>query len=178
MSETIVRKAPLPWWAAGLLLGLVQILAVGIAKPLGVSTEFVSVNAKIIKAVDEEYAMKHPMIKDAKYQKFGYGWWVDVGLVAGALVGAVAIGRWKVREMTVWWQSNHGASVAKRFVAGFAGGFLILMGARFAHGCTSGQFASGWAQLSLSVVPFTLTMFGFGMLTAYIVYRKTPDIEK
>ena len=63
-------------------------------------------------------------------------------------------------------------------IAGFIGGFLILLGARMAHGCTSGQFASGWAQLSLSVVPFTITLFGFGMLTALLVYRKTPDIEK
>lgn len=178
MSEKIVQKTVLPWWAAGLLLGLVQILAIGLAKPLGVSTEFVSVNTKIIKAVDQEYVAKHPLIKDSKYQKFGYGWWVDVGLVTGALVSAIAVGRWKIRKTTVWWQTNHGTSVVKRFLAGLAGGFLILLGARFAHGCTSGQFASGWAQLSLSALPFTVTLFGFGMLTAYIVYRKIPDIEK
>ena len=68
--------------------------------------------------------------------------------------------------------------MAKRFIAGFIGGFLILLGARFAHGCTSGQFASGWAQLSLSVVPFTITMFGCGVLTAYFVYPKVPTITK
>jgi len=30
------------------------------------------------------------------------------------------------------------------------------------------------AQLSLSAVPFTMTMFGFGMLEAYLAYPKTP----
>ena len=58
------------------------------------------------------------------------------------------------------------------------GGVFILLGARLAHGCTSGQFASGWAQLSLSVVPFTITMFLFGMIAARIFYPTVPEIER
>ena len=61
---------------------------------------------------------------------------------------------------------------------GFVGGVFILLGARLAHGCTSGQFASGWAQLSLAAVPFTVGLFGFGMLTARIFYPKVPGIER
>lgn len=176
MENMVVRKSPLPWWAAGILLGLVQILAIGLVKPLGVSTQFVVADAKIIKRVDGDYAKNHPLISEEKYQKFGYGWWLDVGLLVGAFVAAVLVRRWKVQTTTVWWQTNQGTSVVKRLISGFVGGFLILLGARFAHGCTSGQFASGWAQLSLSVVPFTITMFGFGMLTAYLVYPKVPAI--
>jgi len=178
MEGLIVKKAPLPWWVAGIVLGLVQVLAIGLGKPLGVSTEFVTVNAKIIKAVNGEYAKGHPLIGGEKAPKFGYGTWLDVGLIAGAAVAALAVGRWKLRSSTVWWQANHGGSKALRFWAGFVGGFFILLGARFAHGCTSGQFASGWAQLSLSVLPFTVTLFVFGMLTAYIVYPKSPDIAR
>lgn len=178
MEELAVGKSPLPWWAAGILLGLVQVLAVGLVKPLGVSTQFVVADAKIVNAVNSEYAKGHSLISAEKYQKFGYGWWLDIGILAGALIAAVLIRRWKLHKTTVWWRANHGASVAKRLITGFIGGFLILLGARFAHGCTSGQFASGWAQLSLSVVPFTITMFGFGMLTAYLVYPKVPTITK
>jgi len=178
MEDLIVKKSPLPWWAAGLFLGLVQVLAIGLVKPLGVSTQFVVADAKIIHAIDKEYADQHPLISGEKYQKFGYGWWLDIGLVAGAFIAAVLAGRWKLRANTVWWQVTHGTSVAKRFIFGFIGGFFILLGARFAHGCTSGQFASGWAQLSLSAVPFTVTMFAFGMLTAYLVYPKVPKIER
>ncbi|MFA5239902.1 MAG: YeeE/YedE thiosulfate transporter family protein [Phycisphaerae bacterium] len=174
----MVRKPPLSWLAAGILLGLVQILAIGVAKPLGVSTQFVIVDAKIISVVDKEYVEGHPLISAEKYQKLGYGWWLDVGILAGAFIAAVLTGRWKLQKTTVWWQVSHGSSIAKRLVAGFVGGFLILLGARFANGCTSGQFASGWAQLSLSVLPFTITMFGFGILTAYLVYPKVPAITK
>jgi uncharacterized membrane protein YedE/YeeE len=178
MEKFFVRKSPLTWWSAGILLGLIQVLAIGLTKPLGVSTEFVAANAKLIKAVDEDYVKEHPLISEEKYQKFGYGWWFNLGIITGAFLAATIIRRWKIQKTTIWWRTNHGTSVAKRFIAGFIGGFLILLGARFAHGCTSGQFASGWAQLSLSVLPFTITMFGFGMLTAYIAYPKSPNIIK
>ena len=176
--EESVRKEPLPWLAAGILLGLVQLLAIGLVKPLGVSTQFVVADAKIIKQAAPGYTKDHPLINTDKYQKFGYGWWFDIGLVIGAFLAALIIGRWKLRFTTVWWRQNHGSSILTRLVAGFFGGFLILLGARFAHGCTSGQFASGWAQLSLSVLPFTVTLFGFGMLTALIVYPKSPRFDK
>ena len=80
--------------------------------------------------------------------------------------------------MPVWWRVNHGGASWKRLAAAFAGGFLILLGARFAHGCTSGQFASGWAQLSVAALPFTVALFGAAMLTARFVYRRTPKIQE
>ena len=178
MDNLLVKKTPLPWWAAGLLLGLIQIMAVGLNGPLGVSTQFPIVNTLALKQIAPDYVDGHPLISEAKYQTMGYGFWLDVGLVAGAFIAAVLSFRWRPRLTTVWWQANRGNKIWGRLIAGFIGGFLILMGARLAHGCTSGQFASGWAQLSYSVVPFTITMFVFGIITAFIVYRKAPNIEK
>ena len=177
MAEDTVRKAPLVWWVGGLLLGLTQLLAITAKGPLGVSTQFVVADSKALHAVAPDYADDHGLISKEKYTKFGYGWWLDVGIVCGALVAAVMSRRWKLSTTTVWWRASHGANVGKRLLCGLVGGFLILLGARFAHGCTSGQFASGWAQLSLSVVPFTVVMFGFGMLAARLVHPQTPRIE-
>jgi hypothetical protein len=156
-----VRKAPLAWWIGGILLGLTQILAVAVKKPLGVSTQFVVVDSVALHRAAPDYAKDHPLIDGKKYKSFGYGWWLDVGLVAGALLAAVVTLRWR-----------------PRFLVAFFGGFLILFGARLAHGCTSGQFAGGWAQLSLSALPFTVGLFGAGMIVARIIYPKTPDIER
>ena len=175
MDSLRVRKAPLPWWAAGLLLGFIQIAAVAVSQPLGVSTQFVVADAKVLEKIAPEYVKDHPLIGSEKSRKIGYGWWLDVGLVCGALVAGLATRRSTIRATTAWWVTNRGPGIAKRFVACFLGGFLILLGARFAHGCTSGQFASGWAQLSLSALPFTVTLFGFGMLTAWFVYPKSPE---
>ena len=178
MEELTVRKAVLPWLAAGLVLGGVQVLAVALAGPLGVSTQFVVADAKLISEAAPDYAQTHPLISKEKYQKFGKGWWLDIGLLVGALVAAIASGRFKIRCSTVWWQASYGPSIVKRFLVSFIGGILILVGARFAHGCTSGQFASGWAQLSFSAVPFTIAMFAVGMITARLFYPKVPTIEK
>ena len=178
MAEHTVRRAPLVWWLGGLLLGLTQVLAVYVEKPLGVSTQFAILDSMAIHQVAPEYAANHPLISSPKYQGLGYGWWLDVGLVAGAVIAALVTLRWRLSASPVWWRANHGRSVAGRMITGFVGGFLILLGARFAHGCTSGQFASGWAQLSVSVLPFTVTLFGFGMLTARLVYPKIPQIQE
>jgi len=180
MEKPIVRKAPLVWWAGGLLLGLTQVLAVGVKKPLGVSTQFVVADSMIIHRVDSDYAQRHTLIKSEKYQKLGYGWWLDVGLVIGAFVAAVVTRRWQLSVRPSWWKANHTgkSNVVKRLMTSFVGGVLILMGARLAHGCTSGQFASGWAQLSLSVVPFTIGMFAAGMFVAWLVYSRSPQIER
>lgn len=178
MVENTVRKAPLAWWVGGLVLGLTQVLAVGVKKPLGVSTQFVVGDSLALHRLAPGYARDHKLISTSKYAKLGYGWWLDVGLVVGAFLAALETRRWRLRAACVWWRARRGRSVLGRFVACFVAGFLILLGARLAHGCTSGQFASGWAQLSLSVVPFTVMMFAFGMITARIVYPKVPGIER
>lgn len=176
MAEGKVASSPLPWWAAGLLLGLIQVLAVAAYKPLGVSTQFVVADSMIIHNVAPEYAENHPVIKADKYRKLGYGWWLDIGLIVGAFLAAIFSKRWRLSTAPVWWEVNHGNAAAQRFIVSCIGGFLILLGARIAHGCTSGAFASGWAQLSLSAVPFTITLFGFGMLAARLMYPKVPEI--
>jgi hypothetical protein len=173
-----VRKAPLPWLAGGLLLGLVQIAAISLYKPLEVSTSFVVIQSKAVHEAAPVYAQNHELIKNPKYQEIGYGFWLVVGICCGACLASLAAGRWRLRSTMVWWRINHGPSLVKRFLAAFLGGVLILLGARFAHGCTSGQFASGWAQLSLSVVPFTVTFFAAAVLTAYFVYPRVPPVEK
>ena len=67
MEQLSVTKEPIPWWAAGLILGLVQILAVSLTKPLGVSTQFVVADAKAIARIAPEYAIEHPLISKDKY---------------------------------------------------------------------------------------------------------------
>lgn len=176
MQDLMVKRAPLPWWAAGLLLGAIQILAVAAEKPLGVSTQFVVVDAVILHKTAPEYSISHPLISQEKYSRVGYGFWLDVGIILGALGAALATGGWKLRGLPVWAKANR-QSVPVRLGIGFIAGILILFGARLAHGCTSGNFASGLSQLALSSIPFAAGLFGFGMLTAMLFYPKTPAIE-
>ena len=178
MNETTVRKTPVGWLVGGALLGIMQIVAVAVKKPLGVSTQFVVADTQVLEAASPGYVADHPLISATKYTEPGYGWWLALGIIVGAAIAAVVTRRWRVTSSPIWWRANHGAVAWKRYAAAFAGGFLILLGARFAHGCTSGQFASGWAQLSVSALPFTAALFGAAMLTARFVYPQSPEIEE
>ena len=170
------REPILPWWAAGILLGLVMTLAVALKKPLGVSTQFVVANGAALNQVAPDYVAEHGMLKKAKYHTPGYGWWFDIGLFVAAAVTAILVGKFRPRATCDWARAN--GSVRKRLILSFVGGFILLFGARLAGGCTSGQFASGWAQLSLSAVPFTVAMFVFGIIAAWIFYPKRPDLAE
>ena len=175
MEESNSRTPPLPWWAAGILLGLVQVLAIALVKPMSVSKQFVVADAKVLERVAPEYSENHPILSDDQNKKFGYDWWFNIGLVLGACLAALHLRKWKVRTVSAWWKRNHDATALLRLIAGFCGGVLLLLGARLAYGCITGQFISGWSQLSLSAIPFTITLFGFGMLVAYLVYPKAPN---
>ncbi|MBN1256914.1 MAG: YeeE/YedE family protein [Planctomycetes bacterium] len=173
-----VAKASLPWWLGGLLLGLIMVLAVWAYDPLGVSTQFVILDTKIIQHFDAEYVAEHPVISKDKYQSLGYGFWLDIGLLGGALIAALVVGRWKLQTTCSWWDANHGKSPVLRFITGFIGGILILFGSRVAGGCTSGMMASGWVQLAVNALPFTIGLFIAGIFVARLVYPKSPEIEK
>lgn len=177
LMGALVRKAALGWMIGGVLLGLIQVLAVGLHKPLGVSTQFVVADSMVLHQVAPNYAAQHPLISKEKYRQFGYGWWFDIGLILGAALAALFARRWRLSVLPVWWEVNKGPAKTARLINCFIGGFLILLGSRFAHGCTSGQFVSGWAQLAVAVIPFTLTLFGFALITARWIYPKTPEIE-
>ncbi|NOR68035.1 MAG: YeeE/YedE family protein [Woeseiaceae bacterium] len=178
MNNLSVESPPLSWWSAGILLGLLQVLAVGLTKPLDMSNEFIVADAKTLKHLAPEYAKTHPLAGNEEHTKFGYCSWFCIGLVGGGLLAAVRLRTWRARATTAWWRRNHNAPVVLRLIAGFGGGVLMLVGAGLAHGGTSGHLVSGWAQLSLSAVPFTIAMLGSGMLVAYVVYPRTPNITK
>jgi uncharacterized membrane protein YedE/YeeE len=54
----------------------------------------------------------------------------------------------------------------------FAGGALLLFGARLAGGCTSGHVISGIAQLTIGSFIFGMAVFASGILTARTLYKR------
>lgn len=178
MKEPSSQTPPVPWWTAGILLGLVQVLAIGLVSSLDVSSQLVVADAKTLEHVAPEYAENHPLISDKEHTRFGYGSWLGIGLVLGAFFAALHLRMWKVRATSAWWRRNHDNPVPLRLIAGFCGGLCAMLGAGLACGGVIGQFAGAWAQLSVSAIPFTVAVFGSGMLVAYLVYPKTPAKDR
>ena len=69
------------------------------------------------------------------------------------------------------WERYKGNSVSKRLVWSFIGGFMLIIGARMAGGCTSGHVLSGGMQLSISSLLFACFVFGGLLVTGKYFYR-------
>jgi len=107
----------------------------------------------------------------------GPGSWL-MAFVLGMTIGGFAGGRslrGKIEDVPPIWKTRFGPGRAKRFLAAFAGGFLILFSARLAGGCTLGLFISGSTQLAVSGLYFGIVIFAFAMLTARLVYGRAAQ---
>ena len=71
------------------------------------------------------------------------------------------------------WEKNFGSKKWVRYIGAFIGGFLIIFGARFAGGCTSGHAISGGLQLAVSGWTFMASVFAFAIGTSLLIYRKS-----
>ncbi len=94
-------------------------------------------------------------------------------LVIGLLIGgflAARLGREKAPACEMVHANE--TSTARRYLNAFLGGFLIVLGARIAGGCTSGHIISGITQLSVSGMIFGAATFASGIVTAKSI--RTP----
>ncbi len=181
------------WKTGGIALGLAIFLAVLLVKPVGVSTQFVildaivadQLNPDLITRTDEgawtstnAYLAK----SNGKYAKnaanpLNYSFVFVIALMVGAGISAWLRGG-NGREdnrIPALWRANFGDAAWKRNLAAFAGGFIVLYGARLAGGCTSGHMMSGLMQTSLSGYIFTLGAFAAAIPVALMMYRKDAE---
>jgi uncharacterized membrane protein YedE/YeeE len=161
-------------YAAGILIGLLQVPAfLIIATALGASSSYVTVGGLIASVFDPsvtqiDYVAKHiaPTAKN---------WW-QVALVGGIAVGAFISMKLSgaVRQpiSPIWARALGSSSPAKRYLVAFVAGFLMLLGARIADGCTSGHGLSGVAQLAVASMVAVTAMFAGGIATAMLLLRR------
>ena len=164
-------RRTLDWRIAGVLLGLLVTLAVGIAKPIGISTAYSTSWGMALIEIAPRWAAASPYLT-----KVGTAvtaeWMLVLGVAMGALAAALA-SRSRTREaVPAAWAERFGSSSRLRFAAAFLGGALFLFGARLAGGCTSGHIVSGISQLAVSGFVFAVAVFASGMLVARLLYGK------
>ena len=166
------------WKVAGVMVGLLLILATALVKPLGVSTQYVVTDGVILHsaapalAESNEYLSKYG---DKDDWGIGYGWMLVIGMFIGGGISAFITRRFRNRDkpsLPSMWRSEFGDSTPKRLAHAFVGGGLLLFGARLAGGCTSGHVISGISQLTIGSFIFGIAVFASGILTARILYRR------
>lgn len=169
----LTEKAWSPY-LAGIVIGLLQIPAFLIIETaLGASSSYVTIGALITSWVDPsiltiKYASSH-VATTAK------NWW-QVALVTGIAIGAFISmkmsGARRAPISPIWTKALGSASPVRRYSFAFFGGFIMLLGARIADGCTSGHGISGMAQLAVGSTVAVAAMFVGGIATAMLVLRR------
>jgi len=161
-------------YVAGVAIGLLQIPAfLMIETALGASPSYVTVGAAIAGWIDPsllkiDYAAKH-IAANAKNL-----WQVAlvVGIAIGAFLSMKLSGARRQPISPIWTRALGSSSPGLRYAVAFGAGFLMLLGARIADGCTSGHGLSGMAQLSVGSTVAVAAMFAGGILTATLVLRR------
>ena len=71
------------------------------------------------------------------------------------------------------WKKHKGNSAYKRIIWAFIGGFILIIGARMAGGCTSGHIISGGMQLAVSSLTFAIFVFAGLLITGKLFYQSS-----
>jgi hypothetical protein len=163
-------------YVAGILLGIVGILAVFLSNSLlGASGAFENLAGMIGKAIA-------PKVFNTLYFNFvmppGINWGLIllVGVFFGGMVGAWTSGtlKWGKKDSAnsdAQWKKIFGPQTWKRWVLAFVGAIILEFAAGIAGGCTSGLAISGGMLLVPAAFLFIAGMFASGIVTALIVYR-------
>lgn len=179
----------LDWKIGGLALGLVFFLAVLLVKPIGVSTQFVildgilwnAVDSTVVTRTDDGYTSTNAYLAKSggKYAKsvanpVNYGFVFVLAMVLGGAISAWTRGGVSTdeRRIPALWRVNFGDSQLRRHAMAFAGGFIVIYGARLAGGCTSGHMMSGMMQTALSGYIFAAGAFAAAVPTAMLLFRQ------
>ncbi len=143
----------LSWWMGGILMALLLLFTFsvfGANRPIGAST-YVPYMASLIFDLDPK---KYEYAKEVT----NAGAWEAVMLL-GALVGGFITSifitkSFRISFIPTAWKKYKNNSVASRLIWSFVSGFVMIIGARMAGGCTSGHFMSGMAQMAISSIIF------------------------
>ncbi len=159
-------------YLAGIIVGLLQIPALLIiSSPIGASSSYTAVSGYLAGAFDSDIMTMDYFNKYMTSTKY---------LWQGSMVFAIALGAYLSRKLSgatrhsfspVWTKACGITSLWPRMLMGFAGGFIMLFGARWAGGCTSGHGLSGVGQLAVSSIVVTLSFFIAGIVVS-LFYKK------
>lgn len=176
------RKSGHSWepYVAGAGIGALEWFAFATAnKTLGVTTPFESTAAALEKKAEQKFYPESKHIDDY-LQERGEEPSIDwesllvVGIPIGAYLAARLEGGARTRYVPDQWRRRFGSSIALRTAGAFAGGALMMFGARVAKGCTSGHCISGAAQLSAASWLFSAVMGTTALAVTRMIFGAKP----
>jgi uncharacterized protein len=155
-------------------LGLLNTFAFATAKRgLGVTTAFESTAALAGRRIApnamnvNEYVARREETPKVDWESL-----LVAGVLAGSYLASHAASERATYSVSSLWSRRSEPSRRKRYAAAFAGGAVMMFGARMAKGCTSGHAITGVSQLALSSWVFSPLMFATAAVVARSLYGK------
>ena len=177
MNESTVRDPQIeePFWnpyVAGVVLGLVLLsayLVMGFGLGASSALERLGICAlhAVAPAATESHSYWGTFVGPGKNVLDEWLVYEVLGAFLGGLFSAYAAGRFRVGV-----QRGPNVPSNRRLAFAFLGGSIMGLGARFAHGCTSGQALTGGALLSVGSWAFMLMVFAGGYALAPFLRRQ------
>jgi len=162
----------LPWWMGGILMSGLLLLTFsifGADRPIGSST-YVPYFAGIIFDLNPE---NYSYLKHIEAS----GSWEGImllGALFGGFITSVFITKsFRFSLIPTAWKTYKNNSIASRLLWSFFAGFIMIIGARLAGGCTSGHFMSGMSQMAISAMIFG----GVVMVTLVVTGRLFYNVK-
>lgn len=171
---TALRRRSWPPYVAGALIGVLSWFSFATAdKPLGISGAFETTAAIAQKTAAPAAAASNPFFAEPdKEVKIGWEWMLVIGVFLGAFASAAISGDRSNVAVPETWRRRFGGSRPKRYTAAFAGGAVMMLGARIAGGCTSGHGISGMLQLAVASWMWLPAAFGSAILVGLALYGR------
>lgn len=167
-ANPLVRKRWSPY-TAGLAIGVLSWVAfLLMGKGLGASSAFVKSSGMIEKTIGGEKAAQHAYYRQVT-PRINSGWMLVAGIIGGSYLSATLSGDFQLTALPPLWRSIFGDNAGIRILVAFVGGMILVIGARWAGGCTSGHGITGGLQLAVSSWMALIAFFIGGVITAYLL---------
>lgn len=166
------------WVKGGIALGILNILILLSGNHLGTTTFYGQTTGTITNFFFPDWIPAGEWTKGtcgaSETLSVGWQWLLVMGIFIGAFI-ANRLSKGKDvdrKDIPTMWAEHFGEKPYLRYIQAFIGGFLLLVGAKMAGGCTSSQVISGMGQMAVSGIVFGIAIFAAGIPMALLLYRK------
>lgn len=184
------------WIKLAAVLGISFFIAIFLVKPIGVSTQYSVLSGIIHSSIDKDvitvdesresgykstnayYDKSEGKLAESIKNPWNYDFVFVLAIPVGSLLGYMIMkNRRKEEEATESTCVDGKCELevkdnnVKEYLISFAGGFILLYGARMADGCTSGHMMSGMMQGSVSGYVFAAAVFVTAIPTAILIKK-------
>lgn len=179
-----MKKNNWSWVKGGIILGLLNTFVYYQGQRLGTSGAYTKTVGKITEFFSPDLVKATFLTQPGGCEagtadvalladlRVDWQWMAVLGIFVGAFLARRLSTAKPAEEIPAMWRSHFGNRRGIRYIQGFIGGVLLLLGTRMAGGCTSGHVISGISRLAASGLVFGLAAFAAGIPTAMIIYRQ------